>query len=578
MKLSTKLSLTMATQILLLCILGVFNLIQFSHYNDATEEIAEVWLPSTRYAQDIYAKALDFRTNEILYIVAQVPERKARYQANVNTLVKELSEDFEKYRSVISTQQEKDIWQAFLAHWKEYEAFHDRMFKLSDTNRVEEAQEMLRAESVSVFRTALADLDALVDVNVKGSEMAKDECDALYSSAKTIVTVLLVVSVIIAVALCLLILKNVSSQLGKDPGDLQAIALKVVGGDYNVDDGSPKIGVFGSIVEMVSALKEHIEEARKATAQAERHSQQATAALKSAEEASQEAQEKTRTLLSTAEQLENVGNVVSSATTQLSAQVEQSNVSLNEAALHLSEAATAMNEMNATVQEVARNAASASATSNETKQKAEAGSTVVEKAVSSIDHIHDRAMRLKEDMNELNGHAQNISRIMNVISDIADQTNLLALNAAIEAARAGDAGRGFAVVADEVRKLAEKTMNSTNDVGNAIKAIQDSTAQSLASMDETVNKLGETTILANESGVALREIVAMVESTSDQINAIATASEEQSAASDEINRTISEVNTMSKQTVAAMGEATKAISDVVDQTHTLTGLIHQLQA
>ena len=74
---------------------------------------------------------------------------------------------------------------------------------------------------------------------------------------------------------------------------------------------------------------------------------------------------------------------------------------------------------------------------------------------------------------------------MGVISDIADQTNLLALNAAInEAAARVRAGRGFAVVADEVRKLAEKTMTSTLDVSNAIRAIQESTDKSMGAVDE----------------------------------------------------------------------------------------------
>ena len=127
------------------------------------------------------------------------------------------------------------------------------------------------------------------------------------------------------------------------------------------------------------------------------------------------------------------------------------------------------------------------------------------------------SLDLKEDMTQLNEHAQDITRIMGVISDIADQTNLLALNAAIEAARAGEAGRGFAVVADEVRKLAEKTMASTQDVGNAIKAIQESTVKSTESVDKAVEQIEQATEFANQSGSALEEIVATVEATADLI-------------------------------------------------------------
>ena len=166
---------------------------------------------------------------------------------------------------------------------------------------------------------------------------------------------------------------------------------------------------------------------------------------------------------------------------------------------------------------------------------------------------------------------------MNVINEVADQTNLLALNAAIEAARAGEAGRGFAVVADEVRKLAEKTMASTNDVGNAITAIQESTAKSMTGVDNAVERIGEANELASRSGAALEEIVATVVATGDQVNAIATASEEQSAASEEINQSIVQVNDMSRQTAEAMAEAARAVSDLAAQAHGLTELIEAMK-
>ncbi|EFL87195.1 hypothetical protein HMPREF1022_01576 [Desulfovibrio sp. 6_1_46AFAA] len=329
---------------------------------------------------------------------------------------------------------------------------------------------------------------------------------------------------------------------------------------------------------MVENLKQLFADSEQKTREAHAATEEARQAMREAEEARKAAEGARREgMLSAAGQLEEVAAVLSSASTQLSAQIEQSDRGAAESATRLSEAATAMNEMNATVQEVARNAGSASSASAETKEKAEAGAQVVEKAVRSIEDVHQMSLALKGDMAQLNEHARDISRIMAVISDIADQTNLLALNAAIEAARAGEAGRGFAVVADEVRKLAEKTMASTNDVGNAITAIQESTAKSMTGVDNAVERIGEANELASRSGAALEEIVATVVATGDQVNAIATASEEQSAASEEINQSIVQVNDMSRQTAGAMAEASKAVSDLAAQAQRLNELIIRMK-
>lgn len=577
MKLSLKLSLSMALLVLMLCGLGLFSIFQVNNYNNAATELSDVWLPSSRCAQDMYATALDFRTQEVLHIFSVRPERKVEYERNMTSLSNQLKEDMEKYTRYISVPEERETLRRFDSQWSDYMRFHEGLLKLSYEGKSEEASEKIRLESVKIFRDALAEIDNLVAINTKGSNAVKEECNRLYSSFITLTSIVIVIAMLIGIAVALYLIRVTHMQLGKDPAELQQIAKRVVGGDYNIDDGSNRLGVYGSIVEMVSALRKHIDHAQTESENAKVQTEKAMESMKKAEIASNEANKKTETMLKAADQLEAVGNVVGSATTELSAQFEQLDRASTESSQRLSEAATAMNEMNSTVQEVARNAASASTTSNETKQKAQVGAQVVEKAVTSIGRIHDMSLELKQDMVQLNEHAQNITRIMNVISDIADQTNLLALNAAIEAARAGEAGRGFAVVADEVRKLAEKTMASTLDVGNTIKSIQESTTKSMTSVDQTVEQIGETTTLASESGKALQEIVTMVESTSDQVNAIATASEQQSAASEEINETLLQVNDMSKQTASAMVQANQAVSDVAGQTQKLNDLIKELK-
>ena len=87
--------------------------------------------------------------------------------------------------------------------------------------------------------------------------------------------------------------------------------------------------------------------------------------------------------------------------------------------------------------------------------------TVIKKTVLAIENLKK--------------NSQEITNVMNLISDISEQTQLLALNATIEAARAGEEGRGFSIVASEISKLATESQQATKSIDNIINSIQKQT-------------------------------------------------------------------------------------------------------
>ena len=334
----------------------------------------------------------------------------------------------------------------------------------------------------------------------------------------------------------------------------------------------------GAFEKMVSGLKAKIAEAEAMSQEAGEEAKCADAARQEAEAARSMAEvAKREGMLEVAENLGVVVESIIAASGQLENQVELVRKGADHQRDRLREVVEAIAQMTSTVLDVAKNAARAARSADDTKRKASAGAQVVEESMRSIDRVNMVSKDLKAAMSALGEQTQAIGRVMSVISDIADQTNLLALNAAIEAARAGEAGRGFAVVADEVRKLAEKTMTATKEVGQAVVSIQRSVAGNIDSVDKAAGAVTEATELAGKSGGVLREILALAEESAKEVAGIAAAAEQQSAAAEEINRAMSEVSEVVEDTSNGMHESAQAVHALADLSGDMEQIMTKLQ-
>ena len=427
-------------------------------------------------------------------------------------------------------------------------------------------------------------LGALVTVEDVGAEMASLKAAELKAGGLSLGGLLVLVA-----ALWLFMKRAILGRLGFlsahseriATGDMDACLEIHKRVDRRVTRGrTDEITVLGdALCTLVDNLKQKIVVADQKTREAASEAERAGTCLAEAETAREAAVTARREgSVAAARTLEGVLVRLDGASASLSEKVgsaRQGAMSQKNAA---KETSLAIGEMNAVVLDVAKNAEAAVTTAGDAREQASEGSKTVLDLVAMIGAIRERAEALREDITALGQEAQGIGAVIGVITDIADQTNLLALNAAIEAARAGDAGRGFAVVADEVRKLAEKTMQATKEVEQAVTAIQAGTREHVESVKETAAAIEKADALARGSGEALTGIVSLVGASADQIQAIAAATEQQSAVSEEISHTMDSISRISEDTATAMEDADDAVAGLAREAHNLKQLIDEMLA
>jgi methyl-accepting chemotaxis protein len=184
------------------------------------------------------------------------------------------------------------------------------------------------------------------------------------------------------------------------------------------------------------------------------------------------------------------------------------------------------------------------------------------------------------DINESNAQIGEIVKVIReidsktkVINDIVFQTKLLSFNASVEAARAGEHGKGFAVVAEEVGNLAAMSGGAAEEISSLLESsIQK--VESIAGLTKT--KVEGGTVVAQDCGSVLDDIVKSVTSVTKMAGEISSACTEQSQGVQEITKAMNQLDQMTQQNAATSEEAASAAEELSAQAESLNSLVRTL--
>ena len=343
-----------------------------------------------------------------------------------------------------------------------------------------------------------------------------DEAFALINLQRRVVTILLLSTVVIVVAVALWLARTITQPIR----EAARVAERVAAGDLTAECEGRAPGEAGTLLHAIRKMNQDL---RSLISKIQRSS---------------------ITLLSTA--------------TEISAASRQQEQAVFDYSTSTNQAAAAVNEISATSQELLKTMSEVNQVANQTARMASTGQQSLSGMDLTMHKLAGSTESIGSKLSVISERAANINLVVTTITKVADQTNLLSINAAIEAEKAGEYGLGFLVVAREIRRLADQTAVATLDIERMVKEMQYSVSAGVMEMDKFSEDVRKVVGEVGQIGGHLGQIINGVQGLGTRFDLVTEGMRVQSQGADQIREAMTRLSEGATQTSGSLREFNKA--------------------
>jgi len=194
---------------LLLVIFGLFSIWRLAEVYDASAEIRDRWLISTRLLGDLNNSTSDFRAAEASHLLAPDRVEMGKTEKEVAELSGAIAQARTSYEKVLHDSTEDKLWREFTEDWEAYRRVADEVIRLSSEGKKAAGNRLYLTRSRTAYSAASDALGVLTDRTVGSATEASNRAQAIFQKTRS----LIVLAVAFLVFLSILVMRHISSSV-----------------------------------------------------------------------------------------------------------------------------------------------------------------------------------------------------------------------------------------------------------------------------------------------------------------------------------------------------------------------------